>query len=571
MKTKYEKNVDLSCPLNEYPRPQMVRDNWTCLNGPWQCAFTDTAEQPQRWDYTIIVPFSPESEISGVGKALEPGKFLWYRRTFEISDAPASSHYILHFGAVDQIAAVYVNGALAGVHMGGYTCFEMDVTPFLVRGTNEITVMVSDDTDMSWQSRGKQKTKRGGIFYTPQSGIWQTVWLEKVPQTYVQSMLILPLFDEGKLSVTVKTNAAAEVNIKAMDASASGESGQPINLTLPEGWEAWSPENPKLYPLYVSAGEDKITAYFGMRKFSVETAPDGNKRLFLNGKPYFHTGVLDQGYYADTLLTPPCDQAMIDDITMIKDMGFNCIRKHIKQEPLRWYYHCDRLGILVWQDMINGGGKLNKITALVPAKFPEFSIKDSNYHMFGRESAEGRAQYYKELDEMLDALINCPCIALWTPFNEGWGQFDSEKVVEFIKRRDTSRTIDHASGWNDQHIGELKSLHIYLRPYKFSKDKLGRAVILSEFGAYQLVEEGHCFSKDITGYKDCRSREKLIADFTKLYERDIIAQKPLGLCASIYTQLSDVEDEVNGFVTFDREVIKIPAETVRRLNEKLKD
>ena len=571
MKTRYEKDVDLSCPLNEYPRPQMVRDRWMCLNGPWECAFTDTPEPPKNWDLTIIVPFSPESQISGIGKSLEPGKYLWYRRNFQLTPDLTAPRCLLHFGAVDQIAAVYINGSLAGVHMGGYTSFGMDIAPFLVRGTNEITVMVSDDTDMSWQSRGKQKTKRGGIFYTPQSGIWQTVWLEPVPAAYISSMVILPLFDEGKLSVTVNTNVPAAMEVSTLGVSMKGDSGKPVILTLPEGWKAWSPEDPQLYDLSVSAGEDRISAYYGMRKFSVETAPDGNKRLFLNNKPYFHTGVLDQGYYADTLLTPPCDQAMEDDIRMVKDMGFNCIRKHIKQEPLRWYYHCDRIGMLVWQDMVNGGGPLKKITAQLPAVLSEFSIKDSNYSLFSRQSAEGRAQYYKELGEMLDTLINCPSIAMWVPFNEGWGQFDAEKAVEFIRKRDMSRTIDHASGWHDQHIGELKSLHVYMRPYKLHKDKLGRAIMLTEFGGYQLRVDGHCFNEKTYGYHGCTSRENLAADLKTLFERDIIAQKPLGLCASIYTQVSDVEDEVNGLVTYDREVIKVPAELLRGLNDQIKD
>ena len=571
MQTKYAKNVDLNCPLNEYPRPQLKRDNWLCLNGPWDCAFTDAPEQPASYDKKIIVPFSPETELSGVGRSLKPDEYLWYRRTVELPSGTRDKRFLLHFGAVDQIAAVYVNGSLTGVHMGGYTSFEIDITSFIIAGTNEIVVMVSDETDRSWQSRGKQKTNKGGIFYTPQSGIWQTVWLEAVPQTYIKNLRILPLFDQGSLSVTINTNNPCTVQIGAMGVTAKGDSGKTVILKLPESWQAWSPENPKLYDLYAKAGDDEIASYFGMRKFAVDTDENGVKRLFLNGKPYFHTGVLDQGYYADTLLTPPCDQAMEDDLRLMKDMGFNCIRKHIKQEPLRWYYHCDKLGLLVWQDMVNGGGPLKNLTALVPAVFAEFSLNDSNYSLFSRESEEGRKQYYRELGEMLDTLYNCPCIAMWVPFNEGWGQFDSAKAVEFIKERDTSRTIDHASGWHDQHIGDIKSLHIYRRPYKFKKDRLGRAVLLTEFGGYTYRVPDHFWSEKTFGYHGCENSQALLDDFTRLYENEIIAQKPLGLAASIYTQLSDVEEEDNGLITFDREVVKLPVEAVRALNDKLKD
>ena len=560
MQTKYAKNVDLNCPLNEYPRPQLKRDNWLCLNGPWDCAFTDAPEQPASYDKKIIVPFSPETELSGVGRSLKPDEYLWYRRTVELPSGTRDKRFLLHFGAVDQIAAVYVNGSLTGVHMGGYTSFEIDITSFIIAGTNEIVVMVSDETDRSWQSRGKQKTNKGGIFYTPQSGIWQTVWLEAVPQTYIKNLRILPLFDQGCLSVTINTNTPCTVQIGAMGVTAKGDSGKAVILKLPESWQAWSPENPKLYDLYAKAGDDEIASYFGMRKFAVDTDENGIKRLFLNGKPYFHTGVLDQGYYADTLLTPPCDQAMEDDLRLMKDMGFNCIRKHIKQEPLRWYYHCDKLGLLVWQDMVNGGGPLKNLTALVPAVFAEFSLNDSNYSLFSRESEEGRKQYYRELGEMLDTLYNCPCIAMWVPFHEGWGQFDAAQVCVRILEMDTTRVIDHASGWHDQGIGFVRSIHTYRRPFRMKYGAEERAVILSGCGGYAYRIDGHSETDKSYGYQKFDSANSFKFALRDLYKSQILPACEEGLSAAVYAQLSDVEDELTGLVTYDRKVVKLAPE-----------
>ena len=572
MKTKYTDLVDKTCPLPEYPRPQLQRQSYLCLNGMWQCAFTDKdAARPADFPLDILVPFSPEAELSGVNRTLQPHEALWYRRTFTLSDSSLEGHLLLHFDAVDQTAEVYVNGSLAGRHTGGYTAFELDIVDLAVPGENELVVRVVDVSDTSWHSRGKQRTRRGGIWYTAQSGIWQTVWLEAVPKIYVTDLVIRPLYDDGAVEVTVNTNFATTVTVSAIARAATGQSGQPIILTLPDGWEAWSPENPRLYDLVVTAGADRVTSYFGMRKFSVGTDEKGVRRLFLNGRPYFHTGVLDQNYYADGLLTPPCDEALVDDITLMREMGFNTLRMHIKIAPLRWYYHCDRLGMLVWQDMINGGGQYKLPVISLPVFLEGMSIRDSRYRLFSREDAEGRAQYYAELDELLKRLINVVSLAMWVPFNEGWGQFDAKAAVDFILKRDTTRTIDHASGWHDQHIGDTRSLHVYFRPYRFRRDKLGRAVMLTEFGGFSLREDGHCFNAKTFGYKKCTDRGELLRRFIKLYERDIIPSKEKGLCAAIYTQLSDVEDEVNGFVTYDREAVKMRPEDVRAINDRLRD
>ena len=571
MKSKYTELIDRNCPLPEYPRPQLRRDNYKCLNGEWECCFTSaSAGAPSKVDRKILVPFSPESELSGVGRSLAPNELLWYRRKFTVEQPYANGNTLLHFGAVDQTADVYVNGKLATTHVGGYTPFSGNITGFLISGENELVVRVRDITDTGWQSRGKQRLKRGGIWYTPQSGIWQTVWLECVPSLYVTSLRIIPDLDDGSVSVTVHTNRTSDVSISACGKTVSARSSDTAVLKL-DSFGEWSPESPTLYDLSVQAGEDCVTSYFGMRKFEVRPDSSGVNRLFLNNRPYFHTGVLDQGYYSDGMLTPPCDKAIVDDILLMKSMGFNTLRKHIKMEPLRWYYHCDRLGMLVWQDMINGGESYKPLTVTAPCFAEGLRIGDHKYSLFGRENADGRRQYYVELYELLTNLINCVSIAMWVPFNEGWVQFDAESVVRYIRDIDKTRTIDHASGWHDQYIGNTKSLHVYFRPYKFRRDKLNRAVMLTEFGGYSLRIDGHCFCKKTFGYKEFEDNEALLRNFVQLYEEQIIPAKAKGLCASIYTQLSDVEDEVNGFVTYDRAVVKLNPDDVALINSKLRD
>ena len=319
-------------------------------------------------------------------------------------------------------------------------------------------------------------------------------------------------------------------------------------------------------------GEDCVKSYFGMRKFGVEQDEAGTPRLFLNGKPYFHTGVLDQGYWPDGLYTAPSDAAMVSDIRAMKEMGFNMLRKHIKVEPLRWYYHCDRLGMLVWQDMPNGGGKYNLATISLPLLTGKHhSDGEKHYRRFARADARGRQAYYDELEEMVALLYNSPSVAMWVPFNEGWGQFDAAEAVRRIQAMDETRTIDHASGWHDQGIGAVQSLHVYFKPYKFAPDKLGRAVLLSEFGGYNRRIEGHCFNKKDFGYKRFESEEALLGAWRALYENEILPAKEQGLAAAVYTQLSDVEDELNGLLTYDRAVKKLPADAVREINERLKN
>ena len=559
MKTPWTDSVDRLAPLPEYPRPQMVRGNWLSLNGPWEYAISAGGSFPAEYDGTITVPFSPETELSGVGRTLHKGEFLWYRREISLPECFAERHVLLHFGAVDQTADVWVNGLKVMEHVGGYLPFEGDVTRAVRDGRMEIVVRVTDESDRGYHTRGKQKSARGGIWYTPQSGIWQSVWIEAVPENYVKNLHISPDFDRGCVDISAETvgNEAAYAHF------GGGEYRLPARIPVPD-FEPWSPENPKLYDFTVSCGEDSVESYFAMRKFSVEKDRSGKPRLFLNGRPYFHNGLLDQGYWPDGLYTAPTDEAMIFDIETAKAMGFNVLRKHIKVEPLRWYYHCDRLGMLVWQDMPCGGGRYDPVVVSAPL-VTDIHLKDSAYLLFGRESKAGRGEFMTELRAMVQHLYNCPCIAMWVPFNEGWGQFDAARAVGVIHEIDTSRTVDHASGWHDQGIGETKSLHVYFRPYVFKPDRRGRAVILTEFGGYNCLVPGHSFNDRDFGYKRLGDADKLRAALEELYSQQIAPAYEQGLAAAIYTQVSDVEDELNGLITYDRQVVKIPPETVRNI------
>lgn len=568
--TPWGEHLDENCILTEYPRPQMRRDSYLNLNGRWEYAITDSDELPRRWDGTILVPFSPESALSGVGRSLQPGQTLWYRREVILPQGfiPADGRLLLHFGAVDQEAAVYWNGRLLGRHMGGYNAFTLDATDAL-GPRNSLVVRVHDDTDASFHSRGKQKTRRGGIWYTPQSGIWQTVWMEAVPRHYIESLRIVPLFDQSAVEVMVRCSQPLQCEATVDGRTVPFTSGEPARIPMPD-FRAWSPEDPYLYDLSVTLGEDRVESYFGMRKVEVRADRGGVKRLFLNGEPYFQSGLLDQGYWPDGLYTAPSDEALIYDIQTAKAMGFNLLRKHIKVEPMRWYYHCDRLGMLVWQDMPSGGGKYRFSTITLPL-VTGIHRRDNHYRAFARASSQGRGEYMDELEEMVGQLFNAPSVVLWVPFNEGWGQFDSTFVMERLRALDPTRPVDPASGWHDQGAGELRSLHVYFKPFRFRRDRRGRALALSEFGGYNLRVDGHCFNQKDYGYRRLPDAAALWRDFSRLYEREVLPAVPRGLCASVYTQLSDVEDELNGLMTYDRRVVKLDADEVRELNERLKE
>ena len=584
--TRWGKKLDKNLPLNDYPRPQLKRNSFINLNGEWNYAIYDEYKKFAGFQGKIIVPFSPECILSGVEKIVEPSDILYYQKIFNFKRT--NHRALLHFGAVDYECKVFLNGKLVGEHKGGYTPFTFDVTPYILDGENDLRLEVKDPTQTGSQARGKQTFKRGGIWYTPQSGIWQTVWIEEVCEGYIESIKLTPDIDNDELQIEVKYNGPADAEMAAI----ALEKGTVMNgCKLEKGkgviklsdYECWSPENPVLYDLKIVAGNDQVESYFGMRKFSVGEDENGTPRFMLNNKPYFFNGLLDQGYWSDGMYTAPHDDALIYDIQTMKDLGFNTLRKHIKIEPLRWYYHCDRLGMIVWQDMINGGGAYNFLAiGTLPFFGMLFSnkkighVNDSKKHFrfYARTDEKGREEYFKNSEEMIDLLYNVPSLALWTPFNEAWGQFESAKACEFYRKKDPTRLIDHASGWADQGAGDVNSFHIYFTPFwfpKYNKDD-NRPIALTEFGGYSIQPKGHMYNKSkFFGYRKYYDQEKFDDAIRNLYENRILnCIKEKGLSAVIYTEVSDVEDECNGLLSYDREVIKITPEVMKDINSKIK-
>ena len=559
--TKWGEALDREHPLPEYPRPQLRRESFLNLNGVWQYAVSTLNSEPEEYDGDIVVPFPLESELSGVGRVLQPGEYLWYRREFTLPEDFNVGRVLLHFGAVDQCARVWVNGMDACTHTGGYLPFSADITDLLFEGENTLVVRVTDDTDCSYHTRGKQKPKPGGIWYSPVSGIWQTVWCESVPENYISSLFITPHLEDGSVELLVMGEGAVRAVI---DGDAYDfEAGTSALLKLREV-RAWSPEEPYLYKLELAMGDDRVESYFAMRSVDIGEDRNGVKRLLLNGKPYFQNGLLDQGWWPDGLYTAPSDEALAFDIAAAKTMGFNMLRKHVKVEPLRWYYHCDRLGMLVWQDMPNGGGAYSALTVSAPLLTGSHS-RDDKYSKFARREEKGRDEFREELLDMVSHLYNAPSIVTWVIFNEGWGQFDSDKCAEAVLELDSSRILDRTSGWHDQGSGELRSIHLYFDDYKHKPDKLGRCVVLSEFGGYTLPIDGHAWPGKPFGYKKFDSQEKFRRALTLLYDGQIRPACMSGLAAAIYTQLTDVENELNGLITYDRRVIKLSPADIKRI------
>ena len=559
--TKWGKALDREHPLPEYPRPQLRRESFLNLNGVWQYAVSTLNSEPEEYDGDIVVPFPLESELSGVGRVLQPGEYLWYRREFTLPEDFNVGRVLLHFGAVDQCARVWVNGMDACTHTGGYLPFSADITDLLFEGENTLVVRVTDDTDRSYHTRGKQKLKPGGIWYSPVSGIWQTVWCESVPENYISSLFITPHLEDGSVELLVMGEGAVRAVI---DGDAYDfEAGTSALLKLREV-RTWSPEEPYLYKLELAMGDDRVESYFAMRSVGIGEDRNGVKRLLLNGKPYFQNGLLDQGWWPDGLYTAPSDEALAFDIAAAKTMGFNMLRKHVKVEPLRWYYHCDRLGMLVWQDMPNGGGAYSALTVSAPLLTGSHS-RDDKYSKFARREEKGRDEFREELLDMVSHLYNAPSIVTWVIFNEGWGQFDSDKCAEAVLELDSSRILDRTSGWHDQGSGELRSIHLYFDDYKHKPDKLGRCVVLSEFGGYTLPIDGHAWPGKPFGYKKFDSQEKFRRALTLLYDGQIRPACMSGLAAAIYTQLTDVENELNGLITYDRRVIKLSPADIKRI------
>ena len=554
-------------PLPEYPRPQLKREEWTCLNGWWEygiCRSADAGKASRgEADGTILVPFSPETKRSGVGRTLLPGETLWYRKKFEDLHLPEGRRLLLHFGAVDERCAVYWNGHKVGSHRNGYLSFSFDVTQFVQPGANELKVFVRDDTDEGKECRGKQTLEPGGMFYHAQSGIWQTVWLETVPEIYLGELKITPYPEEKavelKMAFCGEPQDGAQVRI-CVDESEEGVAFPLRNevtarIPVPQP-RLWSPEDPQLYSLRIEAGEDRVESYFAMRSFGVGKDAEGTTRLLLNGEPYFFNGVLDQGYWPESLMTPPADEALVYDIEQMKALGFNMLRKHVKIECARWYYHCDRIGMVVWQDMINGGGPVQTLLeTYLPTIFPAIGnhLRDDHYGLLAREDEKARKRFERDLLRMIRQLGNHPCIGQWVPFNEGWGQFDALRITDRIKKEDPTRPVDHASGWFDQGGGDVRSVHNYFRPLTVQKES--RAFVISEYGGINCQIEGHTMNEEVYGYHTAG-----VSDFPQQFAdkmAEIRALEKEGLCGAVYTQVSDVEEETNGLLTYDRKVCKV--------------
>ncbi len=597
MLTRWGRELDPERPLPEYPRPQLVREHWCNLNGLWEHAFTATPARPAAWDGPIVVPFSPEAPLSGVGRQLQPDEWLWYRRSFTAPDHPPGGRVLLHFGAVDQSCTVWVNGREVGSHTGGYLPFTLEVTDALYAAPEPdlLEVRVRDLSETGVHARGKQRLDRGEIWYTAQSGIWQTVWLEAVPATYVERLELVPHLETGELEVTVVARTPVQpqavveprtpvepVETKTLTArvvvstgsttdTAEVVPGRPVRIPL-SVVRPWSPQDPHLYDVEVTLGDDRVTSYAGLRSFGVGTDAEGHPRLLLNGEPVVHVGVLDQGYWPDGLLTPPADEAMVHDIEAMRSLGFTMLRKHVKVEPLRWYAHCDRLGMLVWQDMVNGGGRYRHVVTTLPAT-RSLRISDRLHRLFHRDDAAGRAEFRREVRATVELLRNVVSLAVWTPFNEGWGQFDANDVAAEVARLDPTRQVNHTSGWVDQGGGDIWSFHRYLLPFRMPRRRRGRrgrrVVALTEYGGHSLRVPGHTWSEREFGYHHAEDADALTEGFVQLHDplREAVAE---GLGATVYTQLSDVEDELNGLLTWDREVLKPDPDSVRRVTASLR-
>ena len=566
IRTAWSEEIDPQNVLPEYPRPQMVRSEWKNLNGLWNYAIRPLGEQPAAFDGEILVPFAVESSLSGVGERLGSKNELWYERTFEISPKWNGKRILLHFGAVDWKADVWVNGISVGSHTGGYTPFSFDITAALAKGENTLRVRVWDPTDEGYQPRGKQVNKPNGIWYTPVSGIWQTVWLEAVPQQYIREVRTTPDLDRKTFRVEVPVCNAQPgdlVEVTLYDggaevASARALNGATVELTLADP-KCWSPDSPFLYDMKVALLRngrriDAVESYAAMRKFSTLRDKNGIVRLALNNKPLFQFGPLDQGWWPDGLYTAPTDEALAFDVIKTKELGYNMIRKHVKVEPARWYYHCDKTGMIVWQDMPNGD------------QGPQWQMHSYFTGEERHRSAESEACYRKEWKEIIDYLYSFPSIGVWVPFNEAWGQFKGPEIAEWTKAYDPSRLVNPASGGNHYLTGDILDLHHYPQP-KMTLLDTNRATVLGEYGGIGLVIPDHVWVKnrDNWGYTRFNSPKEVTDEYAR-YADELLRLIGCGFAAAVYTQTTDVEVEVNGLMTYDRKVVKVEEERIREIN-----
>ena len=570
IKTSWGEQLDPKNVLPEYPRPIMERNDWKNLNGLWKYAITPKGTPaPAAYQGDILVPFAVESSLSGVGKMINEKEELWYQRTFDVPSAWRGKQILLHFGAVDWKAEVWVNDVKVGEHTGGFTPFYFDITSVLNKGNNDLVVKVWDPSDRGEQPRGKQIANPHGIWYTPVTGIWQTVWLEPVATQYITNLKTTPDIDNNsvKVEVAANTTSADKVEVKVFDgknlvAKGAALNGVPVELAMPANAKLWSPDSPFLYNMEVTLYKDgkaidQVKSYTAMRKFSIRKGQNGITRLQLNNKDYFQFGPLDQGWWPDGLYTAPTDEALVYDLKKTKDFGYNMVRKHVKVEPARWYTHCDQLGLIVWQDMPNGGPS------------PQWQARN---YFNGTEvirSAASEANYRKEWKEIIDCLYSYPSIAVWVPFNEAWGQFKTPEIVAWTKEYDPSRLVNPASGGNHYTCGDILDLHHYPGPNMFLYDPR-RATVLGEYGGIGLVVEGNTWVNDKKnwGYVKFNTSDEVTNEYIK-YGKHLLELIRKGFSAAVYTQTTDVEGEINGLMTYDRKVIKMNEAKVREINQQI--
>lgn len=540
-------------PWDEYPRPQMKRKSYLSLNGEWE--FRANGGKKEK----IIVPYPPESILSGINRDMGKYPSLYYRKIFSLPNSFIKSRVILHFGAVDQIARVKLNGVLVGEHKGGYDSFSIDITDNLL-DKNILEVEVTDELENHVLPYGKQKRKRGGMWYTPISGIWQSVWLESVCENYIKNLRIetganyADIYADAPDGILILRTPYAKTENEFKDGHAH------ISFKSPR---MWSPEDPYLYRFTLRAGDDEIDSYFAIRTLEIKEV-DGVNRLCLNGKPYFFHGLLDQGYYSDGIYTPASPENYTRDIQAMKSLGFNTLRKHIKVEPQFFYYECDRLGMIVFQDMVNNG----RYSFVRDTALPTIGIKKLA-SVLHRRSHSVKTAFVSSMEKTVKQLYNHPCICYWTIFNEGWGQFESDKMYHHLKKIDPTRFIDATSGWFKKKESDVESLHVYFKNVKLKKSN--KPIVLSEFGGYSYKPEGHVFNTEKTyGYKKFENKEEFENALINLYNEQIIPNIDKGLCGAIYTQVSDVEVETNGLLSYDRHIVKVGRKNMLEIAEKLK-
>ncbi len=555
--TKAGENVP-EFPWQVYPRPQLRRDSYVNLNGKWDFGVRKN-RFPNVYNQSILVPFCPESRLSGIGKHFPEDSALCYRRIFQLPEGFCRGRVLLHIGAADQHLQCFVNDKKVGLHAGGYTNMSFDITDALEGEINELKIRCFDDLRDQAMPYGKQTLDRGGMWYTPVSGIWQSVWMESVPEVYVQKLHI----ENKGAGVVIRTEPAlnGKITVRELGVFALTDGRAEI---YPDTPHFWSPEDPFLYDFTLEAGEDRLESYFAIRTLEIKEV-GGHRRLCLNGKPYFFHGLLDQGYWPDGIYTPASPGCYTDDILAMKRLGFNTLRKHIKVEPEEFYYQCDKLGMIVFQDMVNNGDyNFLRDTAL-----PTAGVQKRNDRKMHKDPA-ARKIFLETAEAIVKQLKNHPSICYWTIFNEGWGQFDADAVCSWFRMLDSSRFIDATSGWFRRENSDVDSRHVYFKPIKLETE--GRKpLVLSEFGGFVYKPEGHVFNLDKSyGYGSCKTRQELVQKLHKVYFEEVIPAAKQGLCAAIYTQVSDVEDEINGILSYDRAVCKLEPEEMLPIAECLK-